>query len=138
MDQEPALTAVQKELARKLPDIALENSPVGEPASNGAVENAVGRIKGMVRTLQSALESRLGRSLPSNSPAIKHMVGHAASLRNKFNAFDAGGAPLQRAKGANFIRDVPEVSERVLCRVVGAGAPRGKLDSNWGHGTFVA
>ena len=40
--------------------IVLEESPVKEAQSNGAIENAIRQIQGQIRTTKDCLESRLG------------------------------------------------------------------------------
>ena len=48
-DQEPALIALKESLKRERDeDIVMEESPVGESASNGIIENAVRNVQGHI------------------------------------------------------------------------------------------
>ena len=60
-DQEPALcNFIEVVKANWNGDAVLENSPVGESESNGAVEKAIQTWEGQVRTMKDALEYRIG------------------------------------------------------------------------------
>ncbi len=137
-DQEPALVAVQREIAMKHPGITLENSPVGEPQSNGRVENTVGRLKGMVRTIKSATESRLNEEIPKDSPILENMVEYAAVLMNLFIVNSAGKTAYQMIKGTAFTRDIPEFAERILFKTNGNKVSKDPLESDWNYGTYGA
>ena len=61
-------------------EAALENSPVGESESNGAVERAIQTWEGQVRTMKDALASRLRCELPADLPVLTWLVEYAAAL----------------------------------------------------------
>ena len=69
LDQEPAIAALQQRIRQARGDqTILENSPVDDSSSNGAVEKAILEVKGHVRTLVAALESRYGVKLGLRVP----------------------------------------------------------------------
>ena len=53
IDQEPAIVCVQKAIQDLKSDIVPINSPVGESASNGRVENTIRRVQEKIRVLRS-------------------------------------------------------------------------------------
>ena len=55
-DQEPATVCVQNVIQELQPDMIPINSPLGEPACNGRVENCVRRVQEKTRTLRSKVE----------------------------------------------------------------------------------
>eukprot|EP00959_Pyramimonas_sp_CCMP1952_P007702 160745-Pyramimonas_sp.AAC.1 len=65
-------------------DIILEESPVGDHAADGQIENAVKIIKGQVRTLLLALQSRWGKRLPFAHPLALWAIRRAASIIDRF------------------------------------------------------
>ena len=77
-DQEPAIVCVQKAVQELKPDMVPINSPVGESACNGRVENAVRRIQEKMRTLRSRMETGMRHALPDNSNIMAWMARWAA------------------------------------------------------------
>ena len=79
--------------------VVLENSPVGESKSNGAVENAIKRIQGQVGTPRLALEDPAGRNIDLD-PNIWQWLGEcAADTFNRYKIGDDGVSPYKRVKG---------------------------------------
>ena len=96
----------------------MEASPVGEPQSNGRVENAVRRVKGQVRTMKEALEYRYRARILAT-----HSVGKD------------GRTPYQRWKGKKFRKEVTEFGECVWYlrpRTKGVTGMKGR----WGEGIW--
>ena len=60
-DAEPAIVALKQKVRQERPErIVLEESPIKESQSNGAIENAIRQVQGQIRTTKACLESRLG------------------------------------------------------------------------------
>ena len=59
-DQEPSIVCVQRALQDLKSDIIPINSPVGESACNGRVENAIRRVQEKMRTLRHQFEHCIG------------------------------------------------------------------------------
>ena len=71
-DQEHSETALRQAIKRTLSgevEIVPEESPVGEHASNGEVENAIKVVQGMIRTIKDGLETKYKMKLPTNHRA---------------------------------------------------------------------
>ena len=130
-DGEPALVALKETIKEELEArVVLEESPVGESKSNGAVENAVQQVQGQVRSMKDALECRLGIRLTEESPMIPWMVMHAAKTMNRYLVGPDGKTAHRRWKGKDFKRDVAEFGETVLyLKAKSKGVD--KLDSRW-------
>ena len=61
-DNEPAIRALKEAIKNeRQEEIIMEESPVGESASNGEVEAAIKQVEGMFRSIKSGLEERLNR-----------------------------------------------------------------------------
>jgi len=54
--------------------IVLQNSPVGESAANGAMENAVQRVQGQVRAIKLDVEVNAGSKINPRHPVWPWMV----------------------------------------------------------------
>ena len=68
-DGEPAIVALKQRVKQERPErIVLEESPVKESQSNGAIENAIKQVQGQIRTTKDCLESRLGVKLTGEKP----------------------------------------------------------------------
>ena len=100
-DGEPALLAFLRELRKYWEgEVIPEQSPVGDPQSNGAAENAVKLTKAHVRTLKDALEHRLQAPVPETSGLMTLLVRHAASAYRQFAVGVDGKTPTERLKGS--------------------------------------
>ena len=63
-DQEPALKVLLDRVSMLCGDqIIRENSPVGESASNGKIENAIQQVQRFYRTHKSAIEAKYDRKI---------------------------------------------------------------------------
>ena len=70
-NNEPAIVALKQAIkTERSEEIIMEESPVGESASNGEIENAIKRIDGQFRAMKSSLEERLGQKLARDHCAV--------------------------------------------------------------------
>ena len=116
-DQEPALrTLIETVKATWNGDAALENSPVGESESNGAVERAIQTWSGQVRTMKDALESRLKCDIPAEHPIMTWLVEYAATLIRRCSVGADGKTPHEKIKGRPSRRPVAEFGEKLWFR----------------------
>lgn len=114
----------------------LENSPVGESPTNGAVEQAVQKVCGMSRVIKDALEKHMDDSLPPTRAALQWRVMHTAGTLNQHVVGPDGKTATQRARGTRAVRDTAEFGERILYRPLGRARSRDKLDPKWKCGVF--
>ena len=113
-DGEPALKAVQEEVARqRTGQTLLENSPVGDSQANGAAERAVQSVSAQIQAVRLGLEQRLGAQVSGSHPLTTWIVEHASDLLNKFLKGDDGKTPYQRLRGKTFQGTTVEFGERV-------------------------
>ena len=113
-DQEPALcNFIEVVKAHWNGDAALENSPVGESESNGAVERAIQSWEGQVRTMKDALECRLGSPVPPDHAIMTWLVEYAASLLRRCLVGADGRTAHEKVKGRASRRPVAEFAEKV-------------------------
>ena len=104
-DGEPAMVALKNAVKDERSErIVLEESPVGESKSNGAIENAIQQVQGQVRTLKDSLEARLGARLAEDSTLIPWLVTHAARTINRYHVGQDGLTAYRRWKGKAFRR----------------------------------
>ena len=72
-DQEPSikelLRAVKRERAEDI-EVLMEESPVGEHASNGAVEKAIQDVQAQIRTMRLAVQGRYKCNLRNDHPIM--------------------------------------------------------------------
>ena len=112
-----------------------ESSAVGESASNGKAERTVQAVEDMVRTYLSALEGRLQAQVKSNSPVVRWMVEHAASMLNRFTTNSEGVTPYAALHGRNSTERHIEFGEKVFYFV--PRKARTKLCLRWRLGTYL-
>ena len=102
-DNEPALVALKQAVKAERPEeIIMEESPVGESASNGEVENAIKLVEGMFRSLKSSLEERIGKKLVREHMCVPWLIRHAAETIDRFAISSDGKTNYQRRKGKKF------------------------------------
>ena len=90
-DHEPAIIDVRRAVIPKrsnAPNIPV-NSPVGDPQSNGRVENAIKKVRNMVKTIISTLESKWGIRV-TRDQFIPWMFEWAADLMTRCAHGDLG------------------------------------------------
>ena len=80
------------------PEIIPINSPVGESACTGRVENAVRRVQEKMRTLRHQLEHCIGEILPDQLPIMAWMARWAAELISKCSPGGDGKIPYARIR----------------------------------------
>ena len=138
-DGEPALKAVQEEVARQRSgQTLLENSPVGDSQANGAAERAVQSVSEQIRVIRLGLERRLGVRVPGAHPVTTWIVEHASDLLNKFLKGDDGKTPYQRLRGKTFNGTTVEFGERVHYLENTKGSARmNKLEGKWSEGFYL-
>ena len=136
-DGEPSIVALKEAVKAERPErIVLEESPVSESKSNGAVENAVQQVHGQVRTIKDALESRLGKRIEEESNIIPWMITHAARTINRYHVNPDGLTAYRKWKGKEFKKEVAEFGETVLYLRPGTKG-KDKLRSRWEKGIWV-
>ena len=108
-DQEPAIMALKESVKRERDeDIVMEESPVGESASNGSIENAVRNVQGQVRSMRDALETRYQIKINGESTCVPWMVRRAANLISRYQVGKDGRAAYERWKGKKYKQGIAE------------------------------
>ena len=144
-DNERAIVSLLKESLRALrvdvdhiEQTAEEHPPEYDPQANGAVENAVGRVKGLLRTYTLAMESRLGHRVPPDHPVIAWMVQHVAFNMNVSVKSDDGLTAYERIRMRPFTTRMLECCEYCRHKLGQRDNQReGTLAARWGYGVFL-
>ena len=136
-DNEPALVALKQAVKAERPEeIIMEESPVGESASNGEVENAIKLVEGMFRSIKSSLEERIGRKLPREHMCVPWLIRHAAETIDRYAIGSDGKTNYQRRKGNKFGGSPVEFGETIMfLRAKSVG--KDKFDSRWEQGVWL-
>ena len=95
-DQEPSIICVQRAIQDIKPEIIPINSPVGESACNGRVENAVRRTQEKIRAFRRQLEVGIGQAIPDQAPIMAWIGKWAAELISKYSPREDGKTPYER------------------------------------------
>ena len=77
----------------------VEASPVGQSASNGMAERAIGSVGAQVRVIRSALEERWGVKLVGEHPIFTWMAEYAAVLLSRIEVGQDGKTSYERPRG---------------------------------------
>ena len=91
----------------------MEESPVGEPQSNGRVERAVRTIKGHIRSMKDALYAMYKARIPADHPVLAWLPRHASATVTRYGMGKDGNTPYERWTGRRFKKDVVEFGECV-------------------------
>ena len=136
-DQEESIIALREAMAaHKGVEVQVEESPVGDSASNGYVESAIRQVQKQIRTFKCYLEYRLKTKLSWDHPILPWLVRHAGATINRYNIGKDGQTAHQRVRGRPFSAHVTDLGECVWFKLV-KGNTRGKLDSKWGKGVWL-
>ena len=99
-DQEHAIVSFAEQVAVKREGETVPMvSPQGDPASNGEVENWIGRCKGQLRTIKLATEANLGLNIIPGHPLWDWMVLWSSQLINRYRVDEEGYTAIQRVRG---------------------------------------
>jgi hypothetical protein len=135
-DQEPALCNFMDVVkANWNGDASLENSPVGESESNGAVERAIQTWEGQVRTMKDALEYRIGGVITPDHAIMTWLVQYAATLLRRCLVGSDGRTAHEKVKGRTSRRPVAEFGEKVWYKPL--HTRKTKLDMVLEEGIFM-
>ena len=88
---------------------SIEDTPVGESQSNGAVESQVKEIRGMYKTMRSDMESNYGKVIPGNHPIQPWTVRHASTTRFRESIGQDGRTAYSRVKGREFKKEIVKI-----------------------------
>ncbi len=137
--QEPAIQSLVEDVRRARGNVKtmVEQSPVGESASNGVVERAIQTVQGLLRTSKTALEEIWKGKIPDDHPVVPWMVEHAAVIMNKCEIGNDGKTAHERMKGNKGRLLGIEFGEGVLFRRKPVPGRMAKLSSLWEDGVYL-
>ena len=111
-DNEEAIKALKTAVKNESEEeVVMEESPVGDHASNGMVENASKQVQGQFRSMKSALEGRYKTQINGEHQSIPWLMAHAAATINRRRRDEGGMTAYRRWKGKEFNRFVVEFGE---------------------------
>ena len=136
-DNEPAIIALKDAIKQeRSEEIIKEESPVGESASNGEIENAIKQVEGQLRTIKSSLEQRYGEKLAPTHMSVPWLVRHSAELIDRYSIGHDGRTNYQRRKGKKFGTNTVEFAEAIMY-LIPKSIGRDKFDSRWANGIWL-
>ena len=142
-DQEPALKALLKEVARKESiELIFEEAARGDPQSNGMIENGVRSVKEQILTMKLGLEARLNTIIPERHPILTWLASHAADCLTKFEVGKDGKTSYERLRGKKFKQPMVEFGEQIFFKLTEADLSRqqkerGSMGPKWQVGTWL-
>lgn len=131
-DQEPAMLDLQEESRRRiveerrklvkdiestLSEIVLENPPVGEFESNGAIQSILKQVQGQIRTLRLAFEGKIVRKLKGDDDAGPRFIEYAADTFNRFKVGEDGLTTFKGLKGREPNLPIVACAEKIMSHV---------------------
>ena len=118
-DGEPALIQVQEAIKDKWNHKTVpQNPPADNPQANGASERAVQEIMGEIRALKIGLEQRIGIKIPTSFKIMEWVVKLGPVIINRCLVGHDGKTPYWRLMGKHTSKEMVEMGERVLAKVV--------------------
>ena len=140
-DQENAIVDLQREVMRTRAGLTIPvNSPVGESASNGRIENAIQRVEGLARTIRSDLETSLGFKVNKCNPLYTWMIRWAAELLTRQVRGENGKSAAEMIRGRESMRAMVKFGECVHYIPMKTAAKKeqqGKLEDRMKTGIFL-
>ncbi|CAK0796647.1 unnamed protein product [Prorocentrum cordatum] len=138
-DGEEAMLSLKKAIVDKCEskDIILEESPVGDRAADGQVENALKIIKAQVRTILLAAQSRWGKRLPFGYVLALWAIRRAASVINRFRVGADGRTGEELRTGRKWERASVAYGERVKGKRLVADQRKRDLESRFLDGFYI-
>ena len=94
-------------------EIIMEESPVGDHASNGDIEGTMKQAQGKFRTMKDALDTRYDRRTDRDYCAMPWLMKHSGDTMNRRRKDNEGFTAYRRWKGREFRRLVAEFGENV-------------------------
>ena len=81
-DQEPAILALKRAVARRLPrrEIIMEESPATGHQANGEAEAAVRELGKQIRVMKGFVEKKYNKELPTRHPLLAWLVRYAGQV----------------------------------------------------------
>ena len=92
----------------------MEESPVGESSSNGAIEHAIGRSTAVFRTFKVALEMKLDTKVQNNWDIVPWMARHSSNIINWTRKDNSGRTSYHKRRGRPFNKTLAIVGESVF------------------------
>ena len=138
-DQEPAITELQTEIARRRGDYGtgLENSKVGDSNNNGKIERAIRDVGGIVRTLKSFLSEKIGTAVTLDMMIVPWLIRHASYIITRSRVRDHGRTSLRLMKGRVVNTEMLPFGETVLFKIPKTGHAVGSFEERWESGVWI-
>jgi hypothetical protein len=136
-DQEPALRTFMDRVKTMCGDqCIMEESPVGESQSNGAIENAIQGIEGQFRAMRSDLESCYNRIILPSHPCRPWLIRHAGSTAFREKIGNDGFTAYKRVKGKDFKKELVKFGE-CIWYMKPKSKGTAKAQCRWENGVFL-
>ena len=119
-DQEPSIEALRKAVSELRGGMTTwENSPVGESASNGKVEDAGRRVREYLITLKDQLEMKIGGTIATDADILQWMVRWSAIAISKCKVGLDGKTAYEKLKGRKCRQEILPFGENVWYKELG-------------------
>ena len=106
-DQEPALRTMMKRSKMLCGEqCVMEQSPVGESQSNGAIEGQIKIMQGQFRTMGGHLETCYKRVIPRTHQCMAWLVRHVGGTMFRERVGTDGMTAYKRIKGREFKKEL--------------------------------
>jgi len=136
-DGERALVALRQAVQEVLVDVGSEDAVKGESATNGPIENAVGRLQGQARTLKSSLEEHYGGGVHPKHPVLSWLVNYCGCLISRFLKGADGRTAYERSTGKRWRIQLPEFAETVLYQPLKGERDVRKIEPRFEKGIYL-
>ena len=117
--------------------VLLEESPIGDSQSNGAVERANATVQGLVRTIKDYTERMINTKMPLDSACLKWLIKHVGWLLSAYKKGSDGQTAEERLRLKPFKCGVAAFGEQILYLPHKAAGIQKKLESKWKDGVWL-
>ncbi len=138
-DGESSVVTVKRAINAYLQNKAvMEESPVGEHASNGAVETAIKVVRNQFKALRSALEARLKERIEPRHPILQWLLRWTGQMLNRYRVDKHGRTAYELIRGKKCKVSIAEFGERVAyLERTQEGELKNKGETDWRDGVWL-
>jgi hypothetical protein len=137
-DNEPAIVALKTAAAREAGIEAVpKESPVGDHAANGEIENVVKDVQRKIRANKSSLEAKLKMKLEDRDPVVQWLPRFSADQVSRFKVGADGKTAEQRRTGRAWHRFSFEFGEQIMFKPVGTKGRKNDMTQKMFKGRYV-
>ena len=117
-DQEPAIMAILREVAKSISGISLRKIPQGDSQAQGSVERLHGTLAGQIKIFRITIENNYGiDKIKADDRLMPWIVRHSIFVLNRYHVHADGKTSYQRRWLRSYQSPLCEFGETIMFKV---------------------